>query len=319
MNRKKISVITVCYNEEENILPMYERLKTVFNSLDNDYEIIYVDNCSTDKSEKIFNELATKDQKVKVILMSRNTNSSQYSYLAGMKLASGDAVVLIDGDIQDPPELIAEFINKWNEGYDVVYGIRKKRKGSILRRIFYKLFYKIFRKLSYINVPLDAGDFSLLDRKIVEHMKTFEERDYYVRGLRSYTGFNQIGIEYTRDDRERGETRTTFASYFSYAKTLIVNFSFKPLEWISKIAFFFMFAAFVLIIIELVLYFSDPSAPRGIPTVVILILLIGGIQLLCTSIIAEYLAKIFIEIKKRPRYIVKDILNGKDNLDKISE
>lgn len=320
MTKQKISVITVCYNEKENILPMYGRLSKVFEELDYDYEIIYVDNSSTDDSNIIFEQLAKKDSRVKVILMSRNTNSSQYSYLAGIKLASGDAAVLIDGDIQDPPELIVKFIEKWRQGYDVVYGVRKKRKDTILRRFFYKLFYRVFRKLSYIDIPLDAGDFSLLDRKVLDYMKLFEERDYYVRGLRAYAGFNQIGVEYVRDGRERGKTRTTLFSYLWYAKTLIVNFSFKPLEWIAKIAFFFMFASFVLIVFEIVLYFMDPSAPRGIPTIVMLVLFIGAIQLLCMSIIAEYLAKIFFEIKRRPRYIVKDILNAsKEDLDKISE
>lgn len=319
-HRKKISVISVCFNEKQNILPMYERVTKVFSNLKNyDFELIYVDNCSEDNSEEVLRNLAKKDPKVKVILMARNNGSSQYSNLAGLRLAIGDAAVLIDGDMQDPPELIPEFIKKWEEGYDVVYGVRKSRKGSLLRRFFYKLFYRLFKALSYINIPLDAGDFSLLDRKIINIMTKYQERDYYIRGLRAFTGFNQIGVEYIRDERRYGKTVTTISSYFWYAKKLIVNFSFRPLEWISKIAFLFMLAAFGLLVYEIVFYFIDSNIPKGTPTIIILVLFTGAIQLLCISIIAEYLANMLVEIKDRPRYIVKEIINDQGALEKISE
>ena len=320
IKKKKISIISVCYNEEKNILPMYERVDRVFSDLkDHDYELIYVDNCSQDNSEEILRNLAQKSKKIKVILMARNNGSSQYSNLAGLRLATGDSAVLVDGDIQDPPELIPELIKKWEEGYDVVYGVRKSRKGALLRRFLYKLFYRVFQSLSYIEMPLDAGDFSLLDRKIINIMTKYQERDYYIRGLRAFTGFKQIGVEYTRDERKRGETVTTIFSYLWYAKKLILNFSFRPLEWISKIAFLFMLAAFGLLIYEIVFYFIDSNIPKGTPTIIILVLFTGAIQLLCTSIIAEYLANIFVEIKDRPRYIVKEIINDQGALEKISE
>lgn len=307
---KTISVLIACYNEEDNIRPMYERLLKVVKKLPYSFEFIYIDNNSTDNSEKTFRDLAKKDKRVKVIFMSRNFGSPQPSFLAGMENAKGDAVVFLQGDIQEPPELISKFIEKWQEGYDVVYGQRTKREGvGIVKNFLYRLFYMIFRKLSYLEIPFEASDFSLIDRKVVDSLIAMGEYDYLIRGLRAYVGYKQVGISYVRERRARGKSTENFFSSLWWAKTLIVNFSLKPLELISKLAFFVMLLTLFLIIFNLVMYFTFTTHQPGVPTIVILILFLGAVQLLSLSIIAEYLAKIFLEIKARPKYIIRKTLN----------
>lgn len=311
-NQKKISVIITCYNEKDNIEVLYRRLSKVFEKLQYDYEYIFVDNDSSDGSKEIFTKLASKDKDVKVIFMSRNFGSPQPSFLAGLSYAKGDAAVLLHGDIQDPPELIPDFIDKWEKGYSVAYGIRIKRKGyGMLMNLLYKSFYYLLTKLAYVKIPLNAGEFCLLDKAVVNELLKIKEYDYYLRCLRAFVGFDQIGIEYIRDERKFGKSGENLLSSLWWAKTIIINFSLKPLELISKIAFLVMLFTFFLIAVNLVLIIVSNNSPRGIPTIVILVLFLGGIQLLSLSIIAEYLAKIFLEIKGRPRYIIKKKLNIK--------
>lgn len=183
---KKISIVVACYNEFLNIEPMHTRIQGVFGNLNYEYELIFVDNASIDCSYQIYRKIIDEDKNVKTIIMSRNFGSSQPSFFAGLQHSTGDAVVMIDGDLQDPPEVIPDLIQKWEQGFDVVYAVRKKRKGSLLRRMGYKCFYRIFRWLSYLNIPLDAGDFSLMDRRVVNVIKKLNEKDLYLRGLRSW-------------------------------------------------------------------------------------------------------------------------------------
>lgn len=310
--RKLISVVIPCYNEEENILPMYERLTKVFAQLlKYSYEIIYVNNGSTDGSEKIFAKLANKDKNVIVISLSRNFYKSQGAYTAGLDYAAGDAAVLIDGDIQDPPEKIPELIKKWEEGYDVVYGVRIKRSESLFRKIGYKLFYQLFHRLSYIKMPVDAGDFSLLDKKVVEIFRQLPERNRYIRGLRAWVGFKSTGVPYERQERYKGFTTNSLIDNVNWALFAIFSFSYAPLGLISWLAFFTVGLSAIAIVIYTALYFIYPGAPRGFQTLLIIILFLGGIQLICFSIIAQYLGIMFEEIKRRPKYIIKEILNDK--------
>ncbi len=313
---KKISIITACHNEQENIIELYERLVRVLSLLAPDFEIIYVDNASSDNSRQIYRDLCQKDRRVKVIIMSRNFNSSQYSFLAGLKYCTGDCAVIMDGDLQDPPEVIPKLFEKWQEGYEVAYGVRVRRRGNLFRRFCYKAFYRVFKKMAYVNIPLDAGDFSLIDRIIIDEIKKFEEKDLYLRGIRSYIGFSQIGVDYIRDSRNKGKAETSFFTDLKWAKNLIVNFSFKPLEWISKLAFIVVLTSLAGIATELVFFFTV-QRPPGMPTIVMSILFFGGVQLLCLSVIGEYLAKIFQEVKNRPRYIIQEIINN--NQDNIKQ
>jgi dolichol-phosphate mannosyltransferase len=226
-----------------------------------------------------------------------------------MEQAIGDAIVLIDGDLQDPPEIIPKFIKKWEEGYDIVYGQRIKRKASFILNIGYKLFYRLFKKLSYIDIPRDAGDFSLMDRKVIDLINNMPERKRFIRGLRAWVGFKSTPIAYQRDERKRGTSNVPFLSTFSWASLAIFSFSYTPLTFISWLAFLTTAFSGIAILFYLGLYFIFPDIPRGIPTIIIIVLFIGSVQLICFSIIAQYLAIMFEEIKGRPKYIIESVLN----------
>lgn len=306
---KKISIIIACYNEATNINELHERVtKTMKNLPHYDYELIFIDNASTDNSRIIFNELVAHDEKVHVIMMSRNFGSNQPSLLAGMHYATGDCTIALDGDLQDPPELIPEFTKKWEEGFDVVYGIRKKRKGSILRRIGYTCFYRIFKKLSYLDIPLDAGDTCLIDRKVLTIINNLPEKDLYIRGLRSWAGFKQTGIEYVREDRAGGKSSNSFFANFSWVKKAIVNFSYKPLEFISRLAIIAVCGTILASFVYLYWHFKY-GAPQGFSTLLMVMFIFGSIQMLALSIIGEYLIRIFHEVKARPPYLISEVLH----------
>ncbi|NLP15202.1 MAG: glycosyltransferase family 2 protein [Clostridium sp.] len=311
-----ISIVVPVYNEELNVAPMYDRLNSVFSKLEYEFEVIYIDNCSLDRTVDEIKKLASMYKNVYGIVMSRNFGSSQPSEIAGINYSRGDAVVLIDGDIQDPPELIEEFIRKWEEGYEVVYGVRKKRKGSIIRRIGYKMFYRAFKKLSYVDIPLDAGDFGLIDRKVVEEIKSLNENEVFLRGIRAWVGFKQCGVEYIREDRMRGKTSYSLRDNIKWAKMGIFNFSYKPLEYISKVAFIMTFFAMIGIIYYVVLHFVYDKTPYGFSTQVILTLFLSSLQLFALGIMGEYIARIFNEVKGRPRYIVREIINDSSRHEK---
>lgn len=309
MINKKISVIVPCRNEEANILPLYERLVSVLSKITTDWEIIYTDNGSTDNSEKIFCELAQKDSRISVIFFSRNFGTSDHGYTAGTEQAVGEAVVWIDGDIQDPPELIEDFVKKWQEGYQVVYGIRKKRKGNFGLRMGYKIFYRLFNKMSYLDIPEDAGDFCLMDKKVAKIINSMPERDRFVRGLRTWAGFRQTGIEYKRAERQGGKTKVNLWHYIWTAKKGIFSFSYLPLEIISFFSFLMTIISALAILFYLGWYFVAPNTPPGYMTLLIIVLFFGSVQLLAVSIIGEYLGRIFEEVKQRPKYVIREILN----------
>ncbi|MEK9170261.1 MAG: glycosyltransferase family 2 protein, partial [Patescibacteria group bacterium] len=299
LTNKKISIIVICYNDAGSVREMYGRVNKIMSSITADYEIVYVNDRSPDNALEILRELAGKDKRLIVINHSRNFGN-QAAYTTGMRYAIGDAVILLDGDLQDPPELFPEFVKKWLDGYKVVYGMRTKRKGGLIRRICYKIFYRIFKKLSYLDIPLDAGDFSLIDREVLDIINgEFKEVDRYIRGMRAYAGFKSIGIPYTRAERFAGVSNNSFMWNVMWAKRLLVSFSYKPLEWISYIAGFVMICS-VLTILVYIPYTYFVPAPPGFLTTLLVILFLGSVQLLSLSVIAEYLARIFEEIKHRP-------------------
>jgi polyisoprenyl-phosphate glycosyltransferase len=308
-SQKKISVVIPCYNESGTIQEMYNRLIAVFKKIGCGYEIVYADNASTDNSERLFRDLAEKDTNVSVIFMSRNFGSSSPSITAGLRYTSGDAAVLIDGDIQDPPELIESFVNKWQEGNQVVYGIRINREEGVFLRAAKHIFYWLFQKLSYVPIPRDAGDFCLMDRRVLDVINAMPEKDQFLRGLRAWAGFKQIGIPYKRTSRKAGKTSNSFKSHIYWARKAIFSFSYAPLEWISYLALLTTAFAFLGIVAYLALAVFYP-APRGFLSLVVIVLFLGAIQLLSLSIIGEYLGKIFEEIKGRPQYVIQEILNN---------
>ena len=309
MIKKRISAIVPCYNEEPNIIEMYQRLTRELARITKDWEIIFIDNGSLDNSYQIFSKLAREDKHVSVIVFSRNFYKSQGAYTAGIDFATGDCAVLLDGDIQDPPELIGKMVKLWQDGYEIVYGKRVEREGSKFRNFAYKLFYRILSKVSYIDIPQDAGDFSLIDRRVIEVMRQMPERDRYIRGLRAWVGFKSIGIAYKRAERKRGQTSNTFVDNIRWAILGIFSFSYVPLELISWLAVFTFIVSGVALVIYTVLYFVIPNAPRGFQTLLVSILFLGSIQLLALSIIAHYVGKIFEEVKSRPKYVIREVMN----------
>lgn len=304
--KKKISAIIACYRDELAIPIMYERLTRVFAKVGYDYEIIFVNDGSPDNSEAVIDLLVKKDAHVVGVHHARNF-SSQMAFMSGMKVASGDAVVLFDGDLQDPPELIEKFTAKWNEGYDVVYGVRIKRDAPILMQFFYKLFYRVFHKMSYINIPVDAGDFSLIDKKVYKQLVEFPERDVFLRGLRAWVGYKQTGVEYVRPERLFGITTNSLIKNFHWAVKGIFSFSFVPLQLMTVLSLITFVIALLGMFIQILLRLLLPNSPQGVTTVLVIVLFLGAIQLLGISIIGEYIGKIFEETKQRPRFIVKKV------------
>jgi len=307
MEKIRYSVIIPILNEQETISELYRRLTDVFRRLNEPYEIIFIDDGSSDRSTQILKEIQESDPNIRIIIFSRNFGH-QVAVCAGIDYAQGDAVIIMDGDLQDPPEIIPQFIDKWKEGFEVVYGIRKRRKEFFLKRLAYTSFYRILQKIANISIPLDSGDFSLLDRKIVENMKSIKERNRFVRGIRSWVGFRQTGLEYERDKRYAGEVKYTFRKLVRLAFDGLVSFSHIPLQIASFVGFIISIISFLGIIFVLYLrLFKDVTVP-GFTTTVILILFLGGIQLITIGIIGEYVGRIYDEVKKRPLYITEELI-----------
>ncbi|MGA7911286.1 MAG: glycosyltransferase family 2 protein [Candidatus Dormiibacterota bacterium] len=307
--RKKLSAIIACYRDSPAVPHMYERLRAVFEKIDVDGEIIFVNDASPDDAAQVLRELAGRDQTVVVINHSRNFGS-QSAFTSGMRICTGDAVVLMDGDLQDPPELIEKFYERWREGYDVVYGQRIGREAPRYMRFLYKAFYRLFRAASYVKVPVDAGDFSLLDRRVVVALNSLPENNRFLRGLRAWVGFKQTGVPYVRPERMFGRTTNSFLKNIQWARQAILSFSYVPLDLITWLGLLTVAVAFLTIVLQIVVRFVNPhSVPSGFTTLIILILFLGGVQLVCLSIIGSYLAHIYDEVKRRPSYIVESILN----------
>jgi dolichol-phosphate mannosyltransferase len=301
--------VIACYRDAPAIPQMHERLTNVFRALGVDYEIIFVNDASPDDAAEVLARLAATDKHVVVINHSRNFGS-QNAFTSGMRVATGDAVVLLDGDLQDPPEVIRDFHAKWLEGWDVVYGIRVKRIATRLMQVAYKAFYRVFRSVSYVPMPLDAGDFSLLDRKVVEALNSLPESNRFLRGLRAWVGFRQTGVPYVRPERPFGTSTNSLLANLAWARKAILSFSYAPLDLIVWLALATVAVSLGAMAVQIALRLVDPHlVPKGFTAVLVVILFLGGIQLLCLSIIGSYLAHIYDEVKRRPPYIVETVLN----------
>tara|TARA_B110000305_G_scaffold221759_1_gene264776 strand:- start:94 stop:1041 length:948 start_codon:yes stop_codon:yes gene_type:complete len=304
-----LSAVIACYKDGEAIPVMHKRLTDVFTKIGCNYEIIFVNDGSPDNSEKILEKICLDDEKTTAIFHSRNFNS-QNAFTSGMLQSTGDAVILLDGDLQDPPEIIEVFVEKWLEGFDVVYGSRINRDTSKLMNYAYKSFYRIFNKLSYLEIPLDAGDFSLMDRKVVNEINNAKEKDRFIRGLRAWVGFKQIGVPYHRPERLFGKSTNNFFKNVKWAKKGIFSYSYLPLEFMSFFSYVIVLISGLALLLYIILYFVNQEAPKGITTLIVLVLFLGGVQLLSISILSEYIGKILEETKRRPNFIIKKILNN---------
>jgi len=307
--RPTLSAIVACYRDAQAVPHMYERLREVFTRIDVDGEIIFVNDASPDNAADVLRDLAERDRTVVVVNHSRNFGS-QSAFTSGMRISTGDAVVLMDGDLQDPPELIEKLYERWQEGFDVVYGQRVSRDAPPYMRFFYKAFYRLFRATSYVRVPVDAGDFSLLDRRVVLALNALPENNRFLRGLRAWVGFKQVGVPYVRPERMFGSTTNSFLRNIQWARQAILSFSYVPLDLITWMGLLTVALAFIAIVAQIAVRLLYPQlVPSGFTTLIILILFLGGIQLIGLSIIGSYLAHIYDEVKRRPPYIVDTILN----------
>jgi len=309
---KKISAVVACYRDDQAIPLMYERLTRAFQASKVEYEIIFVNDGSPQADGAVIDALSREDSHVIGIHHSRNFGS-QSAFLSGLEVFSGDAAILFDGDLQDPPELVPELIVQWNKGHDVVYGQRVNREAPWYMQILYKTFYRIFRNLADVNIPVDAGDFSLIDRKVVEQMLRCTERDFFVRGIRAWVGFRQIGVPYTRPERRFGQTTNSFLKNIWWAKKGIFSFSNKPIHYIQGLGIVLFLISIGLILFYMTYYLMFPEErSQGFTTVILLVLGLGGIQLISLSILGDYISKITEEVKNRPRSVRARIVSGSD-------
>jgi polyisoprenyl-phosphate glycosyltransferase len=310
--RRSISAIIACYKDELAIPVMHSRLTAAFQSIDVDYEIIFVNDGSPDNSAEVIRKISENDPKVVGITHSRNFGS-QMAFRSGMEVSTKDSVVLLDGDLQDPPELIPAFFKEWQTGFDVVFGRRIKRDMHWFWSAQYKLFYRVFSAFSYVSIPHDAGDFSLMDKRVVGWLLQCTERDLFMRGLRAYVGFKQTGVDYVRPERMFGRSTNNFLKNLEWAKKGIFSFSNTPLTVLTATGIvslgFSLTAAVVVAVLRML--FPD-IAPRGATTLLIAILVFGSFNLFAIGVVGEYVAKIMTEVKGRPRLIRSALIrNGK--------
>ena len=301
--KRSISAIIACYKDEQAIPIMHQRLSETFRKLGVDYEIIFVNDCSPDDSGEVIRDISQSDPRVIGVTHSRNFGS-QMAFRSGMELSTKGSVVLLDGDLQDPPELIEALYHEWEQGADVVYGRRIKREMPWHWGLMYRLFYRVFAWFSYVKIPLDAGDFSLIDRRVVQWLLAFPERDLFMRGLRAYAGFKQVGVDYVRPERMFGVSTNSFFKNIDWAKKGIFSFSNVPLTMLTSagIALLLFSIVAAVVVAGLRIFFPD-IAPRGMTTLLIAVLMFGSMNLFAIGLIGEYIAKIMTEVKQRPRLI----------------
>ncbi len=312
-----ISIVIPSYNESQNIGEVYRRTVEVIKKIGvKKYELIFVENGSKDNSLELLKKINSENKSVKVISLSRNFGY-QSAIAVGLKYSENDYVWVMDGDLQDPPEIISKFIDKIKEGYDVVYGIRSKRKTNFLNKIFYNLFYEIYSKLSEIDVPKKGGDFCLMSKKVVKNLNSLSEKNLFMRGLRSWVGFKQTGVEYERDARYAGKTNFSFFGATALALDGFVSFSLIPLRFIlitgTVISFLsFLFFSFLFLVKILHVFgFFDLSAlqlPQGLTFTNSILTLSLGLVMFTLGIIGEYVGRIYFEVKNRPNYVINEII-----------
>lgn len=299
-----ISVVLPVFNERENLDALVERLSPVLRSAAGDsYEVLFVDDGSRDGSSEMLDALCNAHPRFKAIHFSRNFGH-QAALQAGLDESRGRAVALMDADLQDPPELLAEFMEKWRQGYDVVYAIRRKRKENFLKRAAYACFYRSMRVIAEIDIPLDAGDFCLMDRRVVEALVSLRERNRFLRGLRSWVGFRQVAVEYERSSRHAGDPKYTLRKLVGLALSGYLGFSAMPLRMATWFGFLSAAVGFVTAFWVLLTHLLNIPAPRGWASTLSVMLFLGGVQMLLMGVIGEYLSRVYDEVRGRPLYVI---------------
>jgi dolichol-phosphate mannosyltransferase len=307
--RPELSVVLPVFNEQENLPALYDRLTTVLNAQGVSYELVFVDDGSKDSSAALLQALAAADRHVALVELARNFGH-QVAISAGLDFARGRAVVVMDSDLQDPPELLPDLIAAWRAGNDVVYGIRTRRKESWAKRTAYDLFYRLLRMAANVEIPLDAGDLCIMDRRVVDALCSMPERNRFVRGLRSWVGLRQTGLPYERHARLSGRPKYTYARLALLALDGFVSFSHIPLRLASLLGFAISLVSFGFAAFYFVKRLTTGLTPAGFPTVIVAVLFLAGIQLTTVGLLGEYVGRIFDEVKRRPLYVVKRVIRG---------
>ena len=307
-----LSVVVPLFDERENLPTLYRRLSDSLSALGVEYELVFVNDGSTDRTPELLDRLAEDDPRVRPIHLSRNFGH-QAAVTAGLELAKGDAVVVLDGDLQDPPEVIGSLLERWREGFDVVYAVRTKRKEGRLKRLGYFAFYRLLRGLSELDIPLDSGDFCLMDRQVVDALNALPERSRFVRGLRTFVGFRQIGVGYERDARFAGQPKYTLRKLVALAQEGVVNFSTAPMRAMGWCAVVCLLAAGGIGTGMIGDGLLNQSVPAGWLVAILVGCVLAAIQLGCLAVMGAYLLQIFREVKARPTYIVRGTRESRES------
>jgi polyisoprenyl-phosphate glycosyltransferase len=306
MTKPTFTIIAPIYNELENIPELYPRMREVMDRTGEAWELILVDDGSTDGSTTLIRKLAENDARVRPVIFARNFGH-QIAVTAGVDFARGDAVIIIDADLQDPPEVILDLIAKWREGYEVVYAVREERQGeSWFKKTTASLFYRMIYRITDVDIPMDAGDFRLMDRKVVEVMKHMREKHRFLRGMSAWVGFKQVGVSYKRQPRFAGETKYPLNKMIKLALNAVTSFSYFPLQLATYMGFIAAGLSVLAIPIIVVLRLTTGTALFGQATTLIIVLFLGGLQLISLGVIGEYIGRIYDEAKGRPLYIVAE-------------
>jgi polyisoprenyl-phosphate glycosyltransferase len=305
--RPDLSVVIPVFNEQENLPSLYSRLAGALEPTGLRYEIIFVDDGSRDSSLSLLRELAGDDPCVVVVELARNFGH-QVAISAGLDHARGDGVMIMDADLQDPPEVLPQFIAKWREGHDVVYAIREQRKEGWIKRAAYAAFYRLLQRVANIEIPLDAGDFCIMDRRVVDLLVGMPERNRFVRGIRSWIGLDQVGLAYERQARHAGKPKFTFTRLVYLALDGLVSFSYVPLRLITMLGFAVSLMSIVLAIFYAVKKLTVGLNPPGFATLTVAVFFLAGMQLMTIGVIGEYVGRIFEEVKRRPLYVVRQVV-----------
>ncbi|TAE28293.1 MAG: glycosyltransferase [Cytophagales bacterium] len=305
-DKPRISIVAPLYNERESFNPLIQRLNTLMDSLPYPVEVVLVDDGSRDNTADLIRLTALTDSRYHGVLLARNFGH-QTAVTAGMAAARGtEAVLIIDGDLQDPPELLTDFYEHIKNGYDVVYAVRRKRKENVFKRFAYSTFYRILKNISYVDIPLDSGDFSMVSRRVIDLMNQMPEESRFLRGMRSWIGFTQIGVSYERSERVAGTPKYSFRMLRQLAYNGIFNFSEFPVKFIIRTGALVTGIALVYLLQTLFKKFMFGTVPQGFTALLFVIVLFSGIQLVALGIIGEYVLRIFFQVKGRPLFVVKE-------------
>jgi len=307
----QISIVIPLYNEEEGFALLIDRLNQLIKNSEQTIEVILVNDGSSDKTPLLMNELALTDSHYQCVFLARN-HGHQLALTAGLTYVNcSEAVFIIDGDLQDPPELLIRFYEKYKEGYEVIYGIRRKRKEGAVKKFAYWFYYRLLKNISSIEIPLDSGDFALLSRRVVDHLNAMPERSRFIRGMRTWIGFRQTGLEYERDARSAGEAKYTFKMLFNLAYNGIFNFSEFPVKFITRVGLLTMFGAFVFFVYVILKMYLFGGVPPGYTSLFLAISIFSAVQLLALGLIGEYVLRIYDQVRNRPLFIIDKVIKNK--------